>query len=85
MNLFTDKRNRSGVFFIKNGSTDELASVFFQFQDLGDGAFDILGRHIGHRLQNAFVLAADLQAADINRSGFGTFYHSVNTSSIIIS
>ena len=73
-NSFLDLFHRFGVFHIEYGDSDDFAAGFFQSFDLTDCRFDIFCFGVCHRLDDYFILTADLNTADLDRPGFCSFH-----------
>ena len=71
---FHQFRHRFGVFHIEYGDSDDFTAGFFQSFDLADCRFDIFCFGVCHRLDDYFILTADLNTADLDRPGFCSFH-----------
>ncbi len=64
----------------RNGHSDDVAARHLQSPDLVDGGVDIAGVRLGHGLDRDRGIPADLDASDLDLSGFSPWNHKITIS-----
>ena len=70
IHLFFDFVDRQGGALVRNGEAHDVRTGGTHGADLGYGRIDVMGLGIAHRLNGNRRVAADLDGADLDASGF---------------